>query len=235
MATPLIDSRDLTRTYMLGETVVHALGGVSLTVERGEFVAIVGASGSGKSTLMAILGCLDRPTSGQYRLYGQDVFALDDAELAHIRNRQLGFVFQSFNLLPISALENVALPLEYSDDDLMNHARCIADARAELALMGLAGLERRKPAQMSGGQQQRVAIARALIHDPILVLADEPTGNLDSATSHAIMDTLRASNREKGVTVLVVTHDAGVAAYADRTITMCDGKILKDHRQASLV
>jgi len=235
MTQPLIDATDITRTYALGETQVQALRGVTLTVERGEFVAIVGASGSGKSTLMAILGCLDKPTSGQYRLDGQDVFALDDAELAHIRNRLLGFVFQSFNLLPISAVENVALTLEYSDDELMTHAKSVAEARAELALMGLEGLERRKPSQMSGGQQQRVAIARALIHHPILVLADEPTGNLDSVTSHAIMDSLRASNREHGVTILVVTHDAGVAAYADRVITMLDGAILSDDRQVSQV
>jgi macrolide transport system ATP-binding/permease protein len=231
---PVIRIEDVTRVYRTGDVEVRALNGVSLNVERGEFVAIMGASGSGKSTLMAILGCLDRPTSGHYFFEGTDVAVLDEPALAGIRSDRLGFVFQSFNLLArTSAIENVALPLFYaSAGPVGQEARTLA-ARAALGLVGLADREANTPGQLSGGQQQRVAIARALINSPGLLLADEPTGNLDTATSHGIMQTLVALNRQQGVTIIVVTHEADIAAYADRTITMRDGKIVADARKAN--
>ncbi|CAN2536064.1 Macrolide+export+ATP-binding/permease+protein+MacB [Methylocapsa aurea] len=223
----------LSRTFSVGDVEVQALRGVDFSVERGEFVAIMGASGSGKSTLMAILGCLDRPSGGHYFLEGVDVAALGEPELAKLRSERLGFVFQSFNLLArTSAIENVALPLFYSDRPT-DGAHRLDRARAALRLMGLADRTDNTPAQLSGGQQQRVAIARALINAPSVLFADEPTGNLDTKTSHEIMETLTALNRDQGVTIILVTHEPDIAAYADRVITMRDGEILSDERHAA--
>jgi len=228
-APPIIKVENLTRTFILGDVEVKALRGVSLTVEPGEFVAIMGSSGSGKSTLMNILGCLDPPTSGRYLLEGVDVAGLGEPELARIRSERLGFVFQSFNLLPrTSALENVSLPLYYAASGPKRRAVRLERARATLRLLGLGGRERSTPGQLSGGQQQRVAIARALINSPSLLLADEPTGNLDTRTSHEIMETLVSLNREQGVTIVLVTHEADIAAYANRIVTMRDGEIISD-------
>jgi len=227
----VIDIRGLARTFRVGDVDVHALRGADLSIERGEFVAIMGSSGSGKSTLMALLGCLDRPSAGRYCLDGVDVAGLSEPELAKIRSAKIGFVFQSFNLLPrASAIENVALPMFYSDT-ANDAAERLARARAALALLGLAHRENNTPAQLSGGQQQRVAIARALINGPALLLADEPTGNLDTKTSHEIMSTLASLNREQGVTIIVVTHEPDIAAFADRVITMRDGEIISDERR----
>jgi macrolide transport system ATP-binding/permease protein len=225
LSEPIIHVRDVTKTYHLGDTEVPALRGVSLTIRRGEFLAIMGASGSGKSTLMNILGCLDKPTSGDYLLEGIDVAQLDEPALARIRGRRIGFVFQTFNLLPrTSALENVELPLFYAAQIAGNTQR----ARDMLHMLGLAERERNQPNQLSGGQQQRVAIARALVNDPAIVLADEPTGNLDSQTALEIMTTIRALNRERGVTIVLVTHERELAELADRIITIRDGRIISD-------
>ena len=222
---PILCVRDATKVYHLGDTEVRALRGVTLTINRGEFVAIMGASGSGKSTLMNILGCLDRPTGGEYLLEGIDVAQLDEPALARIRGRRIGFVFQTFNLLPrTSAIENVELPLFYAAQIEGNIAR----ARDMLKMMGLADRERNQPNQLSGGQQQRVAIARALVNDPAIVLADEPTGNLDSQNALDIMATIRALNLERGVTVVLVTHERELAELADRIITLRDGRIISD-------
>ncbi len=222
---PIIIVRGATKVYRLGDSQVHALQGVSLTIRRGEFVAIMGASGSGKSTLMNILGCLDKPTAGQYLLEGIDVARLDEPALARIRGRRIGFVFQTFNLLPrTSATENVELPLFYAAQISGNVER----ARDMLSMLGLADRQENQPNQLSGGQQQRVAIARALVNDPAIVLADEPTGNLDSQTALDIMGTIRALNRQRGVTVVLVTHEHELAELADRIITIRDGKILSD-------
>ncbi|MGB5085695.1 MAG: ABC transporter permease [Methylocystis silviterrae] len=229
----VIDVRDLTRTFVVGDVEVHALRGVNLAIERGEFVAIMGASGSGKSTLMAILGCLDPPSGGHYFLEGVDVAKLGEPALAKLRGERLGFVFQSFNLLArTSAIENVALPLFYSDraTDGVNR---LDKARSALKLLGLADREKNTPAQLSGGQQQRVAIARALINGPSVLFADEPTGNLDTKTSHEIMETLVALNRDQGVTIIVVTHESDIADYASRVLTMRDGQIISDERRTS--
>jgi macrolide transport system ATP-binding/permease protein len=232
MADPVIKVDRVSRTYRVGDVDVHALRDVSLTVETGEFVAIMGASGSGKSTLMAILGCLDRPNSGRYWFDGIDVSQLSEPELAGLRSERLGFVFQSFNLLPrTSAMENVALPLLYSMAGKAAGRLRVQRAREALKLLGLSDRERNTPGQLSGGQQQRVAIARALINHPSLLLADEPTGNLDTRTSNEIMRTLTALNREQGVTIMVVTHEAEIAAYADRVLTMRDGQIVSDDRK----
>jgi macrolide transport system ATP-binding/permease protein len=218
----------MTKTYVLGDIEVHALRGVNLTIERGEFLAVMGASGSGKSTLMNMLGCLDRPTSGRYILEGEDVAQLSESELAMIRSRRIGFVFQNFNLLSrTSALENVELPLFYSAWTADGERR----AADMVKLVGLAGREQNHPNQLSGGQQQRVAIARALVNRPSILLADEPTGNLDSTNSAEIMDVLTRLNREQGITVIVVTHDPDVAAYADRVVTFRDGVIISDTRK----
>jgi macrolide transport system ATP-binding/permease protein len=232
MAKPIIRVVNVTRTYHVGDVDVHALRGVDLVVEHGEFIAIMGSSGSGKSTLMSLLGCLDRPSSGEYYLEGVNVAGLTEPELARIRSERLGFVFQSFNLLSrTSAIENVALPLFYAAGGSSSGAARTERARASLKLLGLAERERNTPGQLSGGQQQRVAIARALINDPILLLADEPTGNLDTKTSHEIMMTLQALNRDRGVTIIVVTHEPDIATYAGRVITMRDGAVMSDERR----
>ena len=235
-AVPIIDIREVRRVYRLGDTEVHALDGVSLAIRAGEFVAIVGSSGSGKSTLMNILGCLDRPDSGGYFFENVEVAGLDEPTLARIRSEKIGFVFQSFNLLArTSAIENVALPLFYLPSGPPGRAARLAQAREALARIGLAERARNTPAQLSGGQQQRVAIARALINGPRVLMADEPTGNLDTKTSHEIMQTLRRLNRAEGVTVVMVTHEPDIAAYADRIITMRDGKIVSDQPNKPIV
>jgi putative ABC transport system ATP-binding protein len=220
--------RDIHKTYRTGEMEVRAVRGVSLEIQRGEFVALMGASGSGKSTLMNILGCLDRPTAGRYVLDESDVSALNRDQLADIRNNKIGFVFQNFNLLPrTSARENVELPLLYGRRGLTN-AQLREKADAVLASVGLEGREDHHPSQLSGGQQQRVAIARALINDPEVVLADEPTGNLDSRTSIEIMGIFQQLNK-RGITIIMVTHEQDIAAYARRNVMMRDGLILNDH------
>ena len=218
---------DVHKTYRTGDVEVYAVRGVSLEIQSGEFVALMGASGSGKSTLMNILGCLDRPTSGRYLLDDADVSVLDHDQLADIRNHKLGFVFQSFNLLPrTSARENVELPLLYGVHRLTK-AQLREKADSVLASVGLAGREDHHPSQLSGGQQQRVAIARALVNDPEVVLADEPTGNLDSRTSVEIMGIFQQLN-QRGITIIMVTHEQDIAAYARRNVVMRDGLILKD-------
>jgi len=223
---PLIDVRHLKKTYWLGEVTVNALVDVTVTIEKGSYVAIMGASGSGKSTFMNLLGCLDKPTSGQYLLDGNSVESLDRDQLAEIRNQKIGFVFQNFNLLPrMSALENVELPLLYKDTDTPD-----ADELAEhvLTLVGLAGREHNFPTQLSGGQQQRVAIARALINKPEILLADEPTGALDSHTSAEIMSIFEDLNHVQGITIVLVTHSDEIAAHADRIIGFRDGLVVSD-------
>ena len=223
----LVKLVDVHKTYRTGEMEVHAVRGVSLEIRPGEFVALMGASGSGKSTLMNILGCLDRPTSGHYVLDGADVSGLDRDRLADIRNRKIGFVFQNFNLLSrTSARENVELPLVYSEQRLTN-AQLREKADLVLGSVGLAGREDHHPSQLSGGQQQRVAIARALVNDPEVVLADEPTGNLDSRTSIEIMGIFQQLN-ERGITIVMVTHEQDIAAYAQRNVVMRDGVVLSD-------
>ncbi len=235
MTEAIIRVVNVTRTYHVGDVDVHALRAVTLTVEPGEFIAIMGSSGSGKSTLMSLLGCLDRPSSGEYYLEGVNVAELTEPELASIRSERLGFVFQSFNLLArTSAIENVALPLFYAAAGASSGSERTERARASLKLLGLADRERNTPGQLSGGQQQRVAIARALINNPILLLADEPTGNLDTKTSHEIMVTLQALNRERGVTIIVVTHEFDIATYTGRVITMRDGEVISDERKQAV-
>jgi macrolide transport system ATP-binding/permease protein len=235
MPEPIIRVVGATRTYHVGDVDVHALRGVNLMVEPGEFIAIMGSSGSGKSTLMSLLGCLDRPSSGEYYLEGVNVAGLTEPELARVRGERLGFVFQSFNLLArTSAIENVALPLFYAAGGASSGAERTERARASLKRLGLADRERNTPGQLSGGQQQRVAIARALINNPILLLADEPTGNLDTKTSHEIMVTLQALNRERGVTIIVVTHEPDIATYAGRILTMRDGEVISDERRQAV-
>jgi putative ABC transport system ATP-binding protein len=226
---PLIRTADLAKQYVMGSTVVHALRGVSIEIDTGEFVAVMGPSGSGKSTFMNMLGCLDSPTSGSYWLGGQEVSRLAGDDLAAVRNRKIGFVFQHFNLLPrTSALDNVALPLLYAGAaQHVRHER----ARKRLAQVGLADRLDHQPTQLSGGQQQRVAIARALANDPQLVLADEPTGALDSRTSVEIMALLQALNRE-GITIVLVTHEHDVAEFAKRVILFRDGHVVDDRPNA---
>jgi putative ABC transport system ATP-binding protein len=227
VSDPVIEIRGVEKIYQMGETEVRALRGVSLSISAGEFVAVMGASGSGKSTMMNIIGCLDRPTSGQYFLDGLDVSQLDRDQLAEVRNEKIGFVFQSFNLLArTSAIENVELPLIYSDEALTTRQRH-ARARDALARVGLAGRESHYPSQLSGGQQQRVAIARALIHDPAIVLADEPTGNLDSTTSVEIMALFQELN-DSGKTIVLITHEHDIASHAKRAVHMLDGNITTD-------
>jgi ABC-type lipoprotein export system ATPase subunit len=222
---PLIELRNIRKTYRIGDVAVPALKGVSLEVSQGEFVALMGTSGSGKSTLMNIMGCLDRPTSGEYRLDGQEISQLSADGRALLRNHKIGFVFQNFNLLPrTSALDNVMLPLSYGTDTLLEHA---ARQKAEemLKRIGLGDRMDHEPSQLSGGQQQRVAIARALINSPSIIFADEPTGNLDSHTSSDIMRLFEQLNKEQGITIILVTHDVSIAHYAKRVIQIFDGVI----------
>jgi putative ABC transport system ATP-binding protein len=227
---PLIVAERLTKTYVLGGDEFHALDGVSLTILPSEFVAIMGPSGSGKSTLMNVLGCLDRPTSGRYLLVGRDVSTLSRGQLAEVRNQLLGFVFQNFNLLPrTSAIENVELPLVYSG---VPRDRRKERARAALERVGLGDRVHHHPSQLSGGQQQRVAIARSIVNQPRIVLADEPTGNLDSKTSASIMALFQELWTE-GLTILYVTHEPDVAEYASRVLVVRDGRILSDTRQSA--
>ena len=225
-AQPVIELDHIHKTYLMGDVEVHALRGVSLTIRQGEFVAIMGASGSGKSTTMNILGCLDRPTRGTYILDGEDVSEMSKDERADIRCQKIGFVFQGFNLLSrTSALENVELPMLYLGvDSAQRHQR----AMEALAAVGLAGREQNHPNQLSGGQQQRVAVARSLVNNPALILADEPTGNLDSRTSVEVMEIFQRLNRERGITLVLVTHEHDIAQYADRVVVFKDGKIKSD-------
>ncbi|MBI2963635.1 MAG: ABC transporter ATP-binding protein [Deltaproteobacteria bacterium] len=231
MAGPLIELEDVWKVYPLGDVPVTALAGVSLAIDRGEFVAVTGASGSGKSTFMNLIGCLDRPTRGRYRLDGVDVSTLTADDRAEIRNRKLGFVFQSFHLIArTTALENVELPLFYSDLPFDEHRD---RARRALEIVGLRDREHHLPSQLSGGQQQRVAIARALVNRPSLILADEPTGNLDTRTSVEILEVFQRLNRAQGITVVLVTHEADIVAYAGRVVTFRDGRVISDVRHAS--
>jgi putative ABC transport system ATP-binding protein len=226
-ARPVIQLEHIHKTYTMGDVEVHALRGVSLTIREGEFVAIMGASGSGKSTTMNILGCLDRPTRGSYILDDEDVSEMSKDERADIRCKKIGFIFQGFNLLSrTSALENVELPMLYLGvDSAQRHQR----AKEALAAVGLAGREQSHPNQLSGGQQQRVAVARSLVNSPALILADEPTGNLDSRTSVEVMEIFQRLNREMGITLVLVTHEADIAQYAQRVIVFKDGKIKSDY------
>ena len=225
-SSSLIDIRGVTKTYVSGSVETRVLHGIDLQVARGDFVSIMGQSGSGKSTLMNILGCLDQATGGTYLLDGADTRSLSRAQLADIRNRAIGFVFQSFNLIKrMSVAENVALPLIYGG---WGRGKAHARALQELERVGLGGLAKRTPSQLSGGQQQRVAIARALATDPPLLLADEPTGNLDTQTSDDIMSSFQQLNKERGITIVLVTHEADVAAYSRRLVRLKDGRVLYD-------
>jgi putative ABC transport system ATP-binding protein len=226
-ALPVIQLDHIHKVYNMGDVEVHALRGISLTIRQGEFIAIMGASGSGKSTTMNIIGCLDRPTRGTYILDGHDVSQLSKDERADIRNRKIGFVFQGFNLLSrTSALENVELPMLYAGISTAERHR---RAQAAIAAVGLAGREHNHPNQLSGGQQQRVAIARSLVNQPSLILADEPTGNLDSRTAVEIMEIFQRLNREQGITLVLVTHEPDIAQYAKRVVVFKDGKINRDY------
>ena len=225
---PLIETRDLWKTYVMGDEEIHALRGVSISIERGEYVAIMGPSGSGKSTLMNLIGCLDTPSKGTYLLNGKEVSLMNDNELARIRNEEIGFVFQTFNLLPrASALHNVELPLVYAG---MSKTARLEQAKAAIEKVELTHRMTHKPNELSGGQRQRVAIARALVNNPSILLADEPTGNLDSKTGVEIM-ALFARLHEAGNTIIVVTHEADIAGYAHRVIAIRDGEVAKDVRQ----
>ena len=226
----VIVTEGLTKDYHLGRHVVHALRGVSVALERGEFLGVMGPSGSGKSTFMNLLGCLDTPTEGRYLIDGEDVAGLDRDALAKIRSRKIGFVFQTFNLLPrVNALENVELPLVYAGIPARERR---ARARRRLADVGLADREHHQPSQLSGGQQQRVAIARALVNDPTVILADEPTGALDTRTSLEIMALLQGLNQQ-GMTIVLVTHELDVAAHAGRILSFRDGRVIRDERIAT--
>ncbi|MCK4403828.1 MAG: ABC transporter ATP-binding protein [candidate division Zixibacteria bacterium] len=226
----LISTDRLVKIYNLGDFEIHALRGISLSIEKREFVAIMGPSGSGKSTLMHILGCLDRPTKGSYFLEGKDISSLDRNSLASIRNQKIGFVFQVFNLLSrTTALENVELPLLYDGTSTKDR---IQRAKKALSMVGLEGRENSYPNQLSGGQQQRVAIARALVNDPAIIMADEPTGNLDTRTSVEVMGIFQSLN-DAGITVVLITHEKDIAAYAKRNITFRDGRIVKDEKLGS--
>lgn len=225
---PVIELNHIHKTYTMGDVEVHALRGVSLTIREGEFVAIMGASGSGKSTTMNIIGCLDRPTRGRYILDGQDVSQMSRDERADVRCQKIGFVFQGFNLLSrTSALENVELPMLYAAVDGPERQERALEA---LASVGLAGRENSHPNQLSGGQQQRVAVARALVNNPALILADEPTGNLDSRTSVEVMEIFQRLNRERGITLVLVTHEPDIAQYAQRVVVFRDGRVKRDYQ-----
>ncbi len=227
----MIGVRSLEKEYHVGDHVVRALRGVTLDIAGGEFVTVVGPSGSGKSTFMHILGCLDRPTRGQYLLGGRDVSTLPHDELARVRNETIGFVFQGFNLLSrTSALENVELPLLYTRQGAVKAAERRERARRALAAVGLTDREEHHPNQLSGGQQQRVAIARALVNEPSLLLADEPTGNLDTATSHEVMEVFAKLRAERGITIVVITHERDIAAWGTRTIDFKDGVVVSDQQ-----
>jgi putative ABC transport system ATP-binding protein len=226
---PLIFVEDLTKTYAMEGAPVHALSGVTLSIDRGEFVSVVGPSGSGKSTFMHILGCLDRPTTGRYVLDGRDVSRLSDDELSAIRNRQIGFVFQGFNLLArTSALENVELPLLYAHASRIGPAERRRRAMHALEAVGLENRAGHHPSQLSGGQQQRVAIARALLNDPAILLADEPTGNLDSRTSLEVMEIFQRLKDDRGITIVLITHEPQVAEYGSRIVRFKDGLVVSD-------
>lgn len=232
----MIEVHDLAKTYHVGDHVVNALKGVSLAVTAAEFVTIVGPSGSGKSTFMHILGCLDRPTTGRYVLNGRDVSMLPSDELARVRNETIGFVFQGFNLLArTSAVDNVELPLLYTRKGVVKAAERRNRAMAALEAVGLTDRADHHPNQLSGGQQQRVAIARALVTQPALLLADEPTGNLDSATSHEVMEIFAKLRNERGITIVVITHERDIAAYGTRTVDFRDGLVVSDRMNAPRV
>lgn len=223
----IIVTENVHKVYRMGDVDVHALRGVSITIKRGEFVSVMGPSGSGKSTFMNIIGCLDKPTSGRYLLEGIEASTLSSDELAEIRNKKIGFVFQNFNLLPrATALENVEIPLIYSGIPTKRRMKLAMDA---LAMLGLEGREHHFPSQLSGGQQQRVAIARAIVNEPQVILADEPTGNLDTTTSIEIMEIFKNLNK-KGITIVMITHEKEIAAYAERIILFRDGKTIGEER-----
>jgi len=225
---PILVAEELTKVYRRGASEVRAVDGVSLSVEAGEFMAIMGRSGSGKTTLLDLLGCLLCPTSGELAIDGRNVMGASDNELATIRRERIGFVFQEFNLIPtLTAIENVMLPLRYGP----RHPNGRQEAAALLELVGLRERATHRPTELSGGEQQRVAIARALVNEPAVILADEPTGELDSATSETLMGTLRGLNRERGVTIIIVTHDAGIAGATDRVVRLSDGKVIADERR----
>jgi putative ABC transport system ATP-binding protein len=231
----IIEIKDLTKVYGVGDVAVQALRGVTATVEQGEFVAIMGSSGSGKSTLMNILGCLDRPTSGTYILDGQDVSRLNKNQLASVRNKKIGFVFQSYNLLPrFTAVKNVALPMLYNGQARNSDKERVERAMTILGSVGLGDRARHRPNELSGGQQQRVAIARALINTPSIILADEPTGNLDTRSSMEIMDVLRQLH-EQGATIVMVTHEVDIANRAGRVMYLQDGQIVSDRMDANSI
>ena len=228
MPMPILEATDLVKVYRRGASQVRAVDGVSLGVAAGEFMAIMGRSGSGKTTLLDLLGCLLRPTSGRLEIDGRSVIGASDDELAAIRRERIGFVFQEFNLIPtLTAIENVLLPLRYGPPRRDGRAR----ATELLEVVGLGARHDHRPTELSGGEQQRVAIARALVNEPAVILADEPTGELDSTTSETLVATLRGLNRERGVTIIIVTHDAGVAGATDRVVRLSDGRVVADERR----